>query len=65
MNEQKSNIIRYSLLKTDTDKTYTDYIKTTIKFFKSKGLNLQSRKLPRKLKKKLKKLKAWEFLITY
>jgi len=61
----KRTRIRYVLIRKDTDKTFSDYIKTTIETFKKKGVKLiPAKHLPRKLKKLLKKYSSWEFEIS-
>lgn len=54
--------VRYTLVKRQGDKTFQDSIKSLVLVMKEKGLVLTSVKhLPRKLKKTLKRLGAWEF----
>lgn len=61
----KNTRIRYTLIRKDTDKTFSDYIKTTIETFEKRGVKLiPAKHLPRKLKKLLKKYSSWEFEIS-
>ena len=57
----KSTHVRYTLIKREGDKTFSDYIQTTKEAVAEKGILIKSCKLPRKLKKKLKNLFSWEF----
>ena len=61
----KSTHVRYTLVKREGDKTFSDYIQTTVKVLAEKGLSIKPCKLPRKLKKKLKNLFSWEFEIIF
>lgn len=54
--------VRYTLVKRQGDKTFQDSIKSLVLLMKEKGLILAPVKhVPRKLKKTLKRLGAWEF----
>lgn len=56
------NRIRYTLVERQGDKTFKDYINSLVEIIREKGLMLKPVKhLPRKLKKTLKRLGAWEF----
>ena len=61
----KRTRIRYTLIRKDTDRTFSDYIKTTIETFEKRGVKLiPAKHLPRKLKKLLKKYSSWAFEIS-
>ena len=64
--------VRYTLIQNSKDKTFTDSIISTMKFIKkniekekSCRVRVYPCKLPRKLKKTMKKLSSWEFEILY
>ena len=64
--------IRYTLIKQPIDKTFADCIVSTMKLIKeniekekSYKVKVYPCKLPRKLKKIMKKLSSWEFEILY
>lgn len=61
----KSTHVRYTLIKQEGDKIFSDYMQTTIEVLAEKGISIKPCKLPRKLKKKLKNLFSWEFEINF
>jgi len=64
----KNTHIRYTLVKREGDKTFSDYVQTTREVLveiAEKGISIEPCKLPRKLKKKLKNLFSWEFEIIF
>lgn len=61
----KNTHVRYTLVKREGDRTFSDYIQTTRKVFAEKGILIKPCKLPRKLKKKLKNLFSWEFEVDF
>ena len=56
--------VRYTLIQRPGDKNFKDYKNSLVEMMRERGVTLNPVKhLPRKLKKTLKKLGAWEFEI--